>query len=184
MYCGIQNINSTVKGVKMKEYKDIVEQARKERSINPISNSSFNHALIVIENLFEMAIEDKIDIKIVSGCLQNNFYENLIPKAQNILDLGCRIDVITLCPIEALEHNKFKHLLNNYNTQTSILCLKEKEEAPSIPHFMLVGKTGYRIEFNDENKIAEGCFNNELVGNFLEEQFCRLKENENLFKCH
>ena len=59
--------------------------------------------------------------------------------------------------------------------KSNIIFVEDKMK--SIPHFILVGDSAYRLEKDDVSKTAIGVFNNQGVGSFLDSLFNDVKSN-------
>lgn len=163
----------------MKDYLQVVEECRKELLPRRISNASIEHAYVLFDNLLELSLDKNLSVKIVTGCLEQPFYEQLENKIKAILEKGIGIDIISLCTKEKLSHNSIAKIVSEHKNG-SVKVLKADGEYHQ-QHFILVGDRSYRIEFSNKNKIAEANFNNELVGEFLQKQFAELSHKEDLF---
>lgn len=158
-------MNDSEKKKKKTEFEKLVEKNYKGRTTERISNGSLEHAKILVKYLFRLAIEEKQDVKIMTGSLQADFYDNFSAEAKNLLNQGNRISVISLCQPKC---GRFFDAVKE-NPRGSIAIAGEKME--SIPHFVLVGNSAYRLETDDYRKSAIGVFNNTDVGSFLAEMF-------------
>jgi hypothetical protein len=166
----------------MKDYSKVVAECRKDLISRKISNASIEHAYVLFENLLTLAIDNKQPVKIVTGCLEEPFYKNIANKIKDVLDSGNRVDIIVLCSKDKIQDKSLAKMVSEHkNGSVKILST---EEAYHQQHFILVGDRSYRIEFSDEDKIAEANFNNELVGEFLQYQFDSLSQRQEIFACY
>ena len=163
----------------MKDYTKVVEECRKNLIPRKISNASLEHASVLFDNLLQLAIDNKLPVKIVTGCLEKPFYEKISNKVKDVLESGNRVDIIALCNKEKLQHSDLAKMVNEHTHGSVKLLSADKEH--NQQHFILVGDKSYRIEFSDRDKIAEANFNNELVGEFLQGEFETLSKQQEIF---
>jgi hypothetical protein len=163
----------------MKDYSQIVEECRKGLISRKISNASIEHAYVLFDNLLTLAIESKQQVRIVTGCLEEPFYEKIVDKVKKVMDAGIRVDIIALCNKEALQHKSLAEAVGNHTNGS--IKIRTSDEEYNQQHFILVGDKSYRIEFSNKDKIAEANFNNELVGEFLLDRFKELSQEHKIF---
>lgn len=159
----------------LENYRDSVKKLRKLKL--EISNPSIEHAGVLMEELLDYAIEEKMPIKLVSGCLKGDFYQSLISKFKKALDKDIHIDVLVECDEEKNIENKELLSLLKDNANSSITAIPKSDK---IINFLLIGNSAYRVETNKEYKTAKGHFDNKIVGGFLEiefEHYKKLKKN-------
>lgn len=152
-------------------YRNAIKKA-KELKIE-IKNPSIEHAGILIDELLEYAIEEKLAVKLVSGCLQKDFYDCLVGKFEKALVAGCKIDTLIECgEEEKIESKKLYELLQSSNNST----VNRLEKNDAVMHFMLVGDAAYRAETDKEYKTAIGHFDNKTIGDILLKKFDEYKQ--------
>lgn len=137
-----------------------------------IENASVEHALVLIRILFETAIRHKEEVRIVSGRLFKSFYEELVDTARRALDYGVQFSVLVLTSKRQLEGNEFAKLITDHDNG-SIAVIEDGDER--LPHFVIVGDRRYRIEIDDERKIAVASFNDDTITPMLLEFYSRLE---------
>ena len=160
-----------------KAYENKVEQARKTESDEILENLSITHAYVVVHNLFQMAAEKGLDVKIVSGTLNAECYnEELTKLARKILDNGNNIEVLyTLQPKDS-EGNlqKLDKSSPFYKLISEKKCfLKHADE--DAKHFIIVGDQAFRVETNTHIMKAYLSFNSPIATKHLQSIFTRLK---------
>jgi len=158
--------------MKLIEYRKAVKKA-KELKIE-IKNPSIEHAGILMDELLTHAIENKLDIKLVSGRLEKNFYDSLMPKFEDAVKAGCKVDVLVGCGESSKIENKALYKLLNNPGRASAHYIEDK----SIIHFMLAGDSAYRVEINKEYKTAIGHFDNTTIGEVLSKKFEEYAKNK------
>lgn len=151
-------------------FEDYVKRCAENEEADSIHNASIRHAKIIIEELFKSAIRNGEDIKIVSGRLLNEFYEDLIEPAREVLKHS-RIEIIVLdATKEEMQGNDFFRLVNEHDRGSAIVSRIGDANAYQA-HFVLVGDRRYRIEIDDGKKDAIASFNNETLGELLLKAF-------------
>ena len=144
--------------------------SKNKRSKRDVYNASIKHAAFAIKNLLEVAVEDESPVKIVSGNLKREFYENLTENINNVLNKGITVDLIVLNNENDIEDNTFVKAIKN-SAHGKVLLPNEEFGKVTAPHFTLVGKSCYRVETDHAQSKAVICFNNEVIGGFLHDMF-------------
>ena len=158
----------------MKDYSDAVAEARIERKSWLISNASVSHASELAHNLFQLAIDTRQDVRIVSGCLEAKFYNDLCEKAAQILESGNTIDIITEGACDATTKNGLSQMVAK--SENGRLWTVDDGDTEPFFHFILVGSDAWRLETSHERKEAKANFNDPVIGAMLASQFCALLE--------
>ena len=143
----------------MDTFERIVRDCARNNSTRVIENASAEHALVLIRTLFETAVRHKEEVRIVSGRLLESFYEELVDTARQALDCGVRFSVLVLNG-KQLEGNRFAETMKEH-ANGSLAVLEHDEK--SLPHFVVVGDRRFRVEIDDERKIATASFNNDTI---------------------
>ena len=157
----------------MEEFRDIVEECRKGKKNRIIHNASRNHAYILFKNLIEEAKENNEEVRIVSGCLDLSFYDDLVEITRSCLDNGVKFTVLVAgCDFE-LSSNKFAQLINSHDNGTLIT---NSDISINGPHFIIVGDNKYRLELDDDLSTAIANFNDPVVADSLIEVFSDLSK--------
>lgn len=154
-------------------YRRIIEDYRKRRLPTIVANTAACHARIVICNLLVLASEDAASIRLVSGRLAAEVYGELGPMISEAIDGGCDLRVITECGRAELTGNQFYQVIHQKRPD-SIRCMGiQSTTRQHMQHYMLVGETAYRVEFDDLTRSATACFNDErrLVTGILSRRF-------------
>jgi len=150
----------------------LVQDAQALQLNKNINNAAIDHALILSEYLLKEAAERKKDIKIVSGSLRNEFYNDLYKKTEQYLEIikknQTKIDIIILSKEQTHENNlaenKFANFIKKELEKSSIKFCNDIK----FPHFFLVGDRSYRYETNHKETKAVANFNNKETGKILE----------------
>jgi hypothetical protein len=152
-------------------YRKAVKKAKELKM--EIKNPSIDHAGILMDELLQYAIDEKLPIKLVSGCLKKDFYANLSDKFREALDAKCKIEVLVECDKDDKIENKELYKILNNSENASIHTIKEDN---SVIHFMLIGDSAYRVETSKEYKTAIGHFDNCSIGELLLNRFNKYKQ--------
>lgn len=155
------------------DFVELVEKSREKKSSQTIYNASIEHAEVLLKNLFKVAIDNKKDVKIVSGNLNDDFYKKLVDDARKAFEKGCKVSLIVLNQKVDLKDNAFANAVKN-NASGEVLQ-QTKSTTCFLPHFMLVGKDAFRIEKDHEQTKAIASFNDQEIGTVLYESFEELK---------
>ena len=159
---------------------DKVRRARKKSTSERIDNYSASHAIFLLENLMESAIDDQKEIKIVCGVLRDDLYDPLVPTLKKCLVHGIKVSLIVLDSYKEVSTSAFgKTLLDSEHGTVS----QAKEQLfEGIPHYFLVGTDRFRVVIKHEGSKGVGCFNCESAGEILENLFDGLAANEKIKK--
>lgn len=153
----------------MKDFEDIVKK-HYPNSSESISNGSLEHAKILAKYLFRYAKEKNQDIRIITGVLEKDFYELFSTIIKEIL-INNKVSIISE---KNYQESKFIDEINN-SKNGNIKVISESDNIESLPHFILVGDCAYRLETDDNLKLATASFNRPGVGMFLLDIFNRVK---------
>lgn len=153
----------------MKDFEDIVKK-HYPNSSETISNGSLEHAKILAKYLFLYAKEKGQDVRIITGVLDKDFYRIFSTTIKEIL-INNKVSIIS-------ENNycesEFSNAVNN-SDNGSIKVISKHDKIESLPHFILVGDCAYRLETDDNLKLAIASFNRPGVGKFLLDIFNRIQ---------
>lgn len=151
----------------MTAFENLVKDCFEGELNRDIENSAFEHAEILAIYLLKAAKKFSEDVRIVSGSLNTNFYEQLIPLIQDILNKRKVKVIVADCDVD-LANNKFAELIE---TSPNGKLYYNANKHIKIPHFILVGKNKYRFETNHASTKAVGNFNNYRIGELLYDAF-------------
>jgi len=157
------------------KFTELVKDCRKSKSDKIIHNASMSHALILAENLIQMASKSKKDIKILSGNLHEAFYNNLQESMQKALDIGCNVSLIVLDSEVNLSNSSFWNTIKKSNNGYVMQSKLQRSETEKTPHFILVGQESFRLETDHKQTKATACFNNPIIGDSLSTIFDKFK---------
>lgn len=140
-------------------------------SSESISNGSLEHAKILAKYLFRYAKEKGKDIRIITGVLDKDFYDIFSTTIKEIL-VSNKVLIISENNHQNGEFSK--EIINSKNGNIKVLYKKYGIKS-SLPHFILVDDCAYRLETDDNLKLATASFNRPGVGKFLLDIFNRVK---------
>jgi translation initiation factor 2B subunit (eIF-2B alpha/beta/delta family) len=160
----------------MKTFKQIVEKSRRNESTQVIKNASISHARVLIENLLCEAADRKEDVRIISGCLSKDFYNNLVSVLENALEKGVSVRTVVLNGRDRLAGNLFAEMIEQHDNGTLTVLDLDVDVAP---HFIVVGNKRYRLETHDGHAKAIACFNDEQLGGLLSNIYSQYEELNN-----
>ncbi len=146
---------------KLDSFASIVEDCRRERRSFRIENDSIEYAAVLAENLLKFARDNKQDVRIISGSLDERVYGNLAKLAE-----------------EVLRTNKIEIIVEKLPVDHSLVEVVGKHKNGSVreipdagPHFILVGDSAYRLEVNHKLAKAVANFNEPVNGGILRDLF-------------
>jgi hypothetical protein len=149
------------------EYARYVQHCRRHQRSDIIANTAYVNAQFIMGQLLLLALDKHYDVRLLSGKLDNKTYNSLMPVFQRVLDAGNKIKILILSTHDSLQENDVYTLISEHaNGRYQVL----NEQPDSMMHFMLVGDTAYRVEFDDTTKQAYACFNDKdglVVGHYM-----------------
>lgn len=147
-------------------YTNWIEKCYKKRLNQEIHNASEENALLLFTKLFDKAIEDEEDVKIISRHLLARFYNQLTDKLQDISKNGNTVSVIVEQDIDDEQNNTFcRHLKTNP---------KIAKNFKKLPNFIVVGNNAFRYETDKNNTKAIANFNDASMGVFIVNLFDKI----------
>ncbi|MGV6839306.1 MAG: hypothetical protein ACWA40_03845 [Planktomarina sp.] len=150
-------------------YETQVEQARKSKSADILENLAMGHAKVVVLNLFQYAVDHKVDVKIISGTLNEECYDApVVQLAKKVLLNENRIDVLLTEADDDIHENAFAQLLNG-NPNATLRSIQS-----DVPHFIVVGETAFRLEKDHDKVEAFLSFNHPETAKILSSRFDEL----------
>lgn len=144
-------------------YEDWVKECYQKKLNQEIHNASKVNALLLFKTLFDQAISDEKDVKIISCRLLADFYNNLTDKLEALLEKGNTVTVIVEKDIDDKENNNFyKKCQKN---------LKIASNFDGLPNFIVVGDNAFRYETDKNSTKAIANFNDPSMGKFIVDLF-------------
>ncbi len=156
----------------MDSFLNLVETARSKKQDRQIKNASISHARVLVRDLLRSAIENGEDVRIVSGCLEADFYVDLCELAQKVFDSGHTISIILEDIDMARVNNGFFDLVDQ--NENGRIWEVNVNKLDYFYHFTLVSNCRYRLETNHEAKEAVANFNDTGLGQRLHDRFTNL----------
>ncbi len=170
-----------------REFVELVKHHRRRKSSKPIFNASFSHALVLVKQLLECAVEEGEPIKIISGNFEGDFYKSLDGVFKDVANMKlndnfkgvANMEIIVLNPHYEDTAGK-KDYLNELEINTKDNSMVKIIKAKNIKfsdyrHFILVGTNKYRLETDHDSAKATASFNDFEVGTILLKYFENLK---------
>jgi sugar-specific transcriptional regulator TrmB len=151
-------------------YEAWVKECYEEKLDEEIHNASEANALLLFKTLFDKAIRDRENIKIISRQLLARFYNQLTDRLQQVIDNGNTVSVIVEHDVDNREGNKFYQQLN----KTYVKTTSNFEE---LPNFIVVGNNAFRYETDKNSTKAVANFNNNSMGSFISDLFDKINKN-------
>ena len=151
------------------EYQKRIEQKAKEDSSDLISNSTAEHAKILIATIFYKASKN---IKILTGYLNPLVYDD-----RRVIDSiiwflrkpNTKVEIVVQENHSSLNSNE----LVNSTKDKSNCTIKEANEQDKNEeyHFIVADGKSFRYEPNKEKSVGIGCFNNTKFASLLTTKF-------------
>jgi len=152
----------------MDDFRKLVKKHYRQNSSESISNGSIEHAKVLAKYLFRFANEENKEVRITTGSLEKDFYENFTEIIQKIL----HNNKVLIISENTCDTSTFKEAVTaSKNGSIQVFKPEKNAQIQSLPHFILVGDSAYRLETNDKLKIATASFNRPSVGEFLKSIF-------------
>jgi sugar-specific transcriptional regulator TrmB len=151
-------------------YEAWVKECYEEKLDEEIHNASEANALLLFKTLFDKAIRDRENIKIISRQLLARFYNQLTDRLQQVIENGNTVSVIVEHDVDNREGNKFYQQLN----KTYVKTTSNFEE---LPNFIVVGNNAFRYETDKNSTKAVANFNNNSMGSFISDLFDKINKN-------
>ncbi|SMN00263.1 hypothetical protein SPONN_1527 [uncultured Candidatus Thioglobus sp.] len=148
------------------DYEKWVEECYTKSLNQEIHNASEKNALLLFERLFDKAIRDKQDVKIISNKLLARFYNQLVGRFEKITKNGNMIQVIVEQEIDDKNNNNFYQCSKN--------SIKIASNFEGLPNFIVVGDNAYRYETDKNNTKAIANFNDKSMGVFIVDLFDKI----------
>lgn len=162
----------------MDEFEKLVSKCQRHKINRDIENSAWVHALTLFKYLLKEAAENSHKVSIVTGSLNNDFYNELYDLSKEYLsklrENNIPISIIILKDNKgelSLKSNKFAEFVEE-DSKNSI----SYTENVKMPHFILIGNDCYRFETDHEHTKAFANFNDTATGKILENMFINLKD--------
>ncbi|RLL49137.1 hypothetical protein D8Y20_13310 [Mariprofundus sp. EBB-1] len=143
---------------KFETFESWVTYCRNEESSSFIDNAAWDHALFLFKNLLSVAAEKGEDVRLVSGHLNSDFFNQILEELEQCVKAGVLIDVIVLDRSLSDPANIFEKKLGAYEKGSILYC--PKAISSSLPHMLLVGDRRFRLETDHEQTKALASFNN------------------------
>lgn len=141
-------------------YRVYVEWCRRRRSSMLLPHSTKTRAAIVIGSLLDLAAETGSPIRLVSGELAVGVFGDLIPNVVRALDAKCDLRIVMERDHDAMLDNPFyATILARVPDAVRSLPTPLTDVIGERTHFLLVGRTAYRVEVEDKTRKATACFN-------------------------
>ncbi len=155
------------------DYKEFVNECYEGKKDQEIHNASEENALLLFSTLFDKAIRDKEDVKIISNQLLRRFYDQLTTQLQKVLENGNTVSVIVEKEIDDQVHNTFYQLHNTFYQQSKE-NLKIASNFDELPNFIVVGNNAFRYETDKNSTKAIANFNHKSMGMFVSNLFDKI----------
>jgi len=164
-----------------RSFEAIVESCRRYRKFQMIDNASVRHASVLVENIIVAAMENEHPeervVHIVSGNLDAEVYGVHADLAESALAQGVRFKVILTRGDDKTSLNPFfAKLFAKTGQGVSIEHWDRKGAEPS--HFILAGRSAYRLELDHDTKKARANFNDPKVGTYLLACFKKIAQHQ------
>lgn len=158
------------------EFTKLVKKCADREENQVIFNASSSHALVLFEELLDMAARKLLPVKIFSGKFDTAIYDKLVSKISQVLEKGVKVELLSEENNSVLAGNKFVEAVKSKNGD-AVKYLKN--DMSDLKHFILVGKSAFRFETDNEKKTAQANFNDPITGAMIDRRFSELWESAN-----
>lgn len=162
----------------MDSFTKLVEKCQRHSLYRDIENASWQHALTLFKYLLKEAAEQQKSVYIVSGSLNNDFYNELYSLSKDYLEKIVSHKTKREFKIIILKDEKNTDLSNNeiasFALKNGSLQFHDKQKSP---HFILIGDSSYRFETDHDHTKAIANFNDKKTGKILKLIFDNLEKN-------
>lgn len=145
------------------DYEEFVKGCYKNNKDQEIHNASEENALLLFKTLFDKAIRDQKDIKIISQQLLARFYNQLTDRLDRVHANGNSVSVIVEDSINDESNNTFYQQTKKHT--------KFASNFKGLPNFIVVGDNAFRYETDKNSTKAVANFNDEKMGSFISDLF-------------
>ncbi len=150
------------------DYEEFVKDCYSKNKNQEIHNASEENALLLFKTLFDKAIKDKNDIKIISHQLLTRFYNQLTDRLKKVLENGNSVNVIIESNIDDKDNNTFYQQAKNHT--------KFASNFDGLPNFIVVGDNAFRYETDKNSTKAIANFNDKSMGEFISNLFDKINQ--------
>jgi hypothetical protein len=151
------------------DYEEFVNNCYQNNKNQEIHNASEENALLLFNKLFDKAIRDKEDVKIISHQLSARFYNQLTRKLQKVLENNKTVSIVVERSIDDKTNNTFY--------QEAGKQVKVASNFEGLPNFIVVGDSAYRYETDKNSTKAVANFNDKSMGEFISDLFDKINTN-------
>ncbi len=148
------------------DYEEFVKECYEGKKDQEIHNASEENALLLFKTLFDKAIRDKEDIKIISHQLLSRFYNQLTDRFKKVLENGNNVNIIVESGVNNESNNNFYQQAKKH--------VKIASNFEGLPNFIVVGDNAFRYETDKNSTKAVANFNNESMGKFIADLFDKI----------
>lgn len=156
------------------KFNDIVNSCSKKNIDRKIIDKNWANSVSIVMRLFELALEKKKDIRIVSGVLHERFFIDFKDMAKEMLKEKLSLKAIVLHPHYKVKKYSFADIIKNPNHSGELIVAPfPRDDSIDIrhPHFILIGNKSYRLELSHSKGGAIANFNDPIIGGFLYDVF-------------
>lgn len=160
----------------IKSFEEKVDYCRENLAPDLIENAAVDHALYLFKSLLSVAVSEKEPVRIVSGHLKSEFYDNLSDQLDQCIDAGVDIELLILNGNVHVNNSSFASKIDTYSHGKVYKAPKGYEL--NAQHMLLVGDRAerYRLETDHEQTKAVASFNGPSMGETLLSTYRQLKE--------
>lgn len=143
-----------------------VARCRAKNLPDLIENAAWDHAVTLFKELLGAAAENEEMVRVVSGTLNSQFYNELSDELDACIKAGVNIELIVLDGDADLVGNVFAEKIEAYENGEAFKVAKANKI--SAAHMLLIGDgRRFRLETDHEQTKAIASFNNGSMGESL-----------------
>lgn len=164
----------------MERYRRYIQRLREEKSKAVFMNSSTEHAIIVLSELFQSAEKEVLILsRNLSREVTDN--ENYLKQLDAFLQKkNTKLEIILTNYSEHFKHSRIYEVLTTRSKENpNIMLFKSNSQATvneEPVNFVICDSTAYRFEYNLDDREAIGSFNGGAEVESLKKIFNKLKD--------
>ena len=166
----------------MKQYEEIVQNARKSKLDERFANSSIEHARILTN---EILLDTNHNVKILSDSFNEYFYSKLLNPIENYLNRDKRNKFEVITSIDKSNNIILNTLKESFDAQVELKFIENNKfptdkDSKEKVNYIVNDNNAYRYEYSDKNLEygsvnAVANFNNESESKYLISIFDKIK---------
>jgi hypothetical protein len=135
-----------------------IDEAARTRSQDVIRNRSLEHTHYTIELILEIALKERLDVRISTGRLRPSVYDSVVQALIEAVKKNGSIVEIIICDADAAEFKNTERYKRFAGVGISIFFPKSRALGAKFSHFFTAGSEIYRFETSKIEQTGHVCF--------------------------